>query len=368
MTRVAQPSVSQQERQRALVRELLASHRQLNQSHFKSALSTPQLSLSDAESFLARWLPAARTIEFSEAFLAAAESWGVVLEVLKHEMAHQYVHEVLREVEEPHGAAFRAVCERLGIDARARGQPESQLDESGKRVLERVHKLLALAESDNRHEAEAAAAAAQRLMLRHNLEHVAEAPREERDGCTHDARYGFRQLGRVTGRVTEWERRLGNVLREHFFVDIIWVPAYRPLEQKRGSVMEAIGTRENLDLAAYVYDFLVRTAERLWAQHRSERGIGNAARRAYLAGVMSGFAQKLALQAKAHKAQGLVWIPHAELKQYTRKRHPYLRTISHRGHSQRDVFAHGQKAGRELVLHKGVTARSSGGETKLLRG
>jgi hypothetical protein len=345
---------------RALLRELLASHRHLNQSHFKGALSTPQLALSDAGSFLARWLPSARTIEVSRAFLESAESWGVVLEVLKHEMAHQFVSEVLHESEPPHGPAFRAVCERLGIDARASGLPQAELDPAGKRVLDRVHKLLALAESDNQHEAEAAAAAAQRLMLKHNLEPAAHGAREP-------ARYGFRHLGRITGRVTEWERRLGNVLREHFFVDIIWVPAYRPLEQKRGSVMEAIGTAPNLDLAAYVYDFLVRTAERLWATHRTEHGIGNAARRAYLAGVISGFAQKLAQQAKAHRAEGLVWVPHAELLQYTRKRHPYMRTISHRGHSQRDVFAHGQKAGRELVLHKGVRASSRGGETKLLR-
>jgi hypothetical protein len=354
---------AQDERARALVRELLAAHRQLNQSHFKGALSTPQLALSDATSFLARWLRTLRTIEVSRAFLDKAESWGVVLEVLKHEMAHQYVHEVLHEDEAPHGPAFRAVCERLGIDARASGVPDATLDAAGQRVLERVHKLLALAESDNRHEAEAAAAAAQRLMLKHNLEQVAEGAQPG------ESRYGFRHLGRVTGRVTEWERRLGNVLREHFFVDIIWVPAYRPDEQKRGSVMEAIGSRENLDLAAYVYDFLVRTGERLWQAHRSAHAIrGNADRRAYLAGVMSGFAQKLAQQAKAHKAQGLVWVPHAELAQYTRKRHPYLRTISHRGHAQRDVFAHGQKAGRELVLHKGVSSRSGAGETKLLRG
>ena len=151
------------------MRELLAAHRQLNLSHFKGALKTPQIALSDATSFLARWLRALSTIEFSRAFVAKAESWGVVIEVLKHEMAHQYVHEILGEDESPHGPAFRAACERLGIDARARGLPDAQLDPAGQRVLERVHKLLALAESDNRHEAEAAAAAAQRLMLRHNL-------------------------------------------------------------------------------------------------------------------------------------------------------------------------------------------------------
>jgi predicted SprT family Zn-dependent metalloprotease len=344
---------------RGIVRELLVAHRAFNQSHFKGALSTPQIALSEAESFLARWLRQAKTIEFSRPFLARTESWGVVLEVLKHEMAHQYVHEVLREEESPHGPAFRAVCERLGIDARASGVPEQTLDAEAQRVLERVHKLLALAESDNQHEAEAAAAAAQRLMLKHNVSLDDDTP----------SQYSFREIGRVTGRVTEWERRLGNVLRDHFFVDVIWVPAYRVHEHKRGSVMEAIGTPENLDLAAYVYDFMVRTSERLWVAHQQAQNIrGNADRRAYLAGVMSGFGQKLAQQAKAHRAQGLVWQPSAARNVYTRKRHPYLRTISHRGHSQRDVFAHGQRAGREVVLNKGVSRGSSGQIKRLTSG
>lgn len=347
------------ERERAIVRELLGAHRSINQSHFRGALATPQVALTDASSFLARYLRGARTIEVARSFVLQAESWGVVIEVLKHEMAHQYVHEVLGESEPPHGPAFRAVCERLGIDARASGIPKSELDAPGQRVLDRVHKLLALAESDNRHEAEAAAAAAQRLMLRHNLALPTAGESE---------RYSFRQIGRITGRVTEWERRLGNVLRDHFFVDVIWVPAFQVDAQRRGHVMEVIGTPENLDLASYVYDFLARTAERLWQAHKCAEGVrGNADRRTYYAGVMSGFAEKLATQARAHKAEGLVWVPHAELKVYTRKRHPYLRTISHRGQGRRDAFSHGQRAGRELVLHKGVSSRSSG-DVKLLRG
>jgi hypothetical protein len=223
-----------------------------------------------------------------------------------------------------------------------------------------VHKLLALAQSDNRHEAEAAAAAAQRLMLRHNLE----MPEPEgRDA------YSFRQLGRITGRVTEWERRLGNILGEHFFVDVIWVPAYLPAQGKRGSVMEAIGTPENLDLAEYVYAFLAQTAERLWLAHKQAEAIsGNADRLAYYAGVMSGFAQKLEQQARAHRSDGLVWVPHAKLTEYTRKRHPYLRTVKHQGHRQRDAFQQGQRAGRDVVLHRGIAERGSGGERKLLKG
>ena len=346
------------ELERALLRELAATHKHLSQSHFKGALKPVQVSLSDAESFLARFVPSVRGMEFSRAFVLG-QSWGVVVEVLKHEMAHQFVHEVLGEREEPHGPAFRAVCERLGIDARAQGLPvERQHTPETKRLIERVEKLLALAQSQNQHEAEAAAAAAQRLMLKHNLTvSEGEAPS-----------YSFRHLGRITGRVTEWERRLGNILNQHFFVEVIWVPAFRRDQGKRGSVLEAIGSAENLDMAEYAYEFLARTAERLWEEHKAAHGVeGNRDRLTYYAGVMSGFAQKLGVQAKEHRAHGLVWVPQAALNGYTRKRHPYLRTVSHQGHRKGDAFSHGQKAGRELVLHRGIS-RGPSGERKLLRG
>jgi len=347
-----------EEQERAVLRELRATCGQLNQTYFKGALRPVQLSLSDATGFLGRFILETRSLELSRQ-LVHGGSWGSIVEVLKHELAHQFVLEVLREHEAPHGPAFRAVCQRLGIDASAAGTPAAPPTPESARMLERVHKLLALAESDNRHEAEAAAAAAQRLMLRHNLEGANPA---------HESAYTYRHLGRLTGRVSEWERRLGNILGEHFFVEVIWVPAYRRLEQRRGSVMEAIGTPENLEIADYVYDFLVRSAERLWRAHKQSEGIRkNADRMAYLAGVMSGFAQKLEIQARAHKADGLVWVPHARLTEYTRKRHPSLRTVSHSGHRRGEAFAHGQKAGREVLLHRGMV-RGGQGETRLLKG
>ncbi len=343
--------------ERALLYELAATHRRLNDSHFGRALTAPQLALSDASSFLMRWLGPTHTIEVSRPFVLST-AWGSVTEVLKHEMAHQYVHEILRESETAHGAAFRATCERLGIDARAAGLPVGEDAGKPHPLLDRVQKLLALAQSDNRHEAEAAAVAAQKLILRHNL--------QLNEGAT-ERSYSFRHLGRVTGRVTEWERRLGNILGAHFCVQVIWVPAYRIAEQRRGSVMEAIGTQDSLELAAYVYDFLTLHAGYAWTRHHQTHRVRKRERLSYLAGVMSGFAEKLSEQANVHKRDGLVWVPHAELGQYSRKRHPYLRSVKHRGHRRGETFAHGHKAGRDVVLHRGITQRG-GGETRLLRG
>ncbi len=197
-------------------------------------------------------------------------------------------------------------------------------------------------------------AEAQRLMLAHNLEAAA------------GAAYHFRHLGAPTGRVSEAERVLANLLAEHFFVELIWVPVWRALEGKRGSVLEVCGSPVNLEMASYVYDFLTHTADRLWRGYKRERRISNRDRRTFLAGVMIGFKDKLDAQRARHQQQGLVWVGDGDLGRYFKKRHPHIRWTHYRGSQANEAHAHGRAAGRELVLHKPVSAGPSSG-LKLLR-
>jgi hypothetical protein len=328
----------------ALVRELSATWHQLNDAYFRGALAAPTLELVLSRTTLGCWLPETRTIEISRP-LVLERPWGVVIEVLKHEMAHQYVHEVLRETgETPHGAAFRDACARLGVDARASGVPAAS--DGQDRVIERIAKLLALAESPNRNEAEAAMAAAQRLMLKHNLDAV--QSNAERS-------YGFLHLGRPSGRVGEHERMVAMILGKYFFVEAIWVPVYRPLEAKRGSVLEICGSASNLAIAEYAHGFLHGTAARLWEEHKRTRGLsGDRERREYMAGVMAGFADKLGRQDAAHRAAGLVWVKDGDLAGYLRRRHPHVRHVRHAGQRRTNAYADGRVAGRQIVLHRPV--------------
>jgi hypothetical protein len=337
----------------ALVRELRATWRQLNDAYFRGGLAAPTLELVALRATLGRWVPDTRTIEISLP-LVVEKPWGVVVEVLKHEMAHQYVHEILGEKSEtPHGPAFRDACARLGVDPRASGLPASggaadpaERDVGDDRTLTRISRLLALAESPNRHEAEAAMAAAQRLMLKHNLEAVR----------THAARaYGFAHLGRPTGRVGEHERLVAMILGKHFFVEAIWVPVYRAREGKRGSLLEICGTYANLAIAEYAHGFLHGTAERLWTDHKRAQGLTERERRTFLAGVMAGFADKLARQEATSRADGLVWVQDGDLGGYLRRRHPHVRHVRHAGQRRNDTWAHGREAGRKIVLHRPVT-------------
>jgi hypothetical protein len=278
-----------------------------------------------------------------------------VIEVLKHEMAHQFVDEVLRLGDEvAHGPAFRQVCQERGIDPSATGMPRAVSAATGdSRLIDRISKLLALAESPNIHEAQAAMAAAQRLMLKHNIESIT-----RRVGAT----YSFRHVGTPSGRINEYERILAAILTDHFFVECIWVPVWRPLEGKKGSVLEICGTPENLELAEYVHHFLLHTSERLWKEHRKKYAIRkNAERRTFLSGVMSGFRDKLVLQKAAQRQEGLVWVGDGDLDRYFRVRHPRVRWARYASGNRSDAYAYGHEAGRQIVLHKGVRQGDSSG-------
>jgi hypothetical protein len=343
----------------ALLREIAREYARLVETYFKRALSQPNIVLSENESTLGRWIPQTRTLELSRK-LVLSEPWPVTIEVLKHEIAHQFVHEALHRADESaHGPSFLAVCERLGIDAKSKGLPTPSPDHDESHVAARIAKLLALAESPNAHEAEAAMLAAQRLLFKHNLE-MADV-RGKRG-------YGVRHLGKPKGRTYEPERILASILIRFFFVEAIWIPVYRPLEGLRGSVLEVCGSPTNLDIAEYVHGFLTETAERLWREHKQRNGLrSDRDRRTFLAGVMSGVSDKLGREKKRTDEQGLVWVKDGALDDFLRKRHPHIRHIRYGGERKNETYAHGRHAGRNVVIHRGVTSGPSG-RTHLLKG
>jgi len=235
--------------------------------------------------------------------------------------------------------------------------PPGARDAATERVLERVAKLLALAGSPNEHEAQAAMNAAQRLMLKHNLERVRSGARRG---------FEFKHLGDPTGRVGEAARLLVSILGEFFFVEVIWVPVWRVLEGQRGTVLEVCGTPENVALADYVHHFLTHTSERLWREHKRAAGLrGNTDRRAYLAGVMAGFREKLDDERRGKQAEGLVWVGDPQLEGFFRTRHPRTRVRRHTGSAGTPAHADGRAAGREIVLRRGIEA-APGGQRGLL--
>ena len=336
----------------ALLRELRAAYDWENDARFAGRLVPAVLALGDAASRHGAWIRATRRLELART-LVLERSWPEVIGVLQHEMAHQFVDEVLHAHDETaHGETFRRVCDERGIDGKAAGAPVAAAGAEVDRVLDRIRKLLALAGSANQHEAEIAMRRAHELMLRYNIEHAAQRT------------YEVRHLGDPQKRGNRVEADIASLLGAFFFVKVIRIPVYLPREGKRGAVYEIAGTHANVEMASHVYAFLGATAARLWDEHRREhRGRD---RLSYQCGVVRGFAEKLKAERTELVGTGLVWRGDGQLDAFYRARNP---RISTRSRTVRLDGAHaaGREAGRSVVLHKPVAHGPSGSGPRLLR-
>ncbi|MBP8807416.1 MAG: DUF2786 domain-containing protein [Kofleriaceae bacterium] len=341
----------------ALLRELARCFDWENHARFGKRLRPPTLALSDTATRLGQWVRATRTLELSRP-LVVARPWPEVVSVLLHEMAHQYVDEVLAvRGEDAHGPTFQRVCAERGIDARAHGAPVPEDGDraAGDRVLERIRKLLALAGSANQHEAEAAMRTAHGLMLRYNV-----------DGVGQRHAYQVRHVGDPTARRSTAEGMIAVLLAEFFFVRVIQIPVYLPALGRHGQVFELTGTAANLDMAEHVFEFLRATAERLWHANRADARIRSGHDRArYQAGVIAGFHDKLRAERTELRGTGLIWVGDADLDEHYHRRNP---RITRRRKRVRADGAHaaGREAGQRVVLHRPLTRGPSGGGPKLL--
>jgi hypothetical protein len=340
----------------ALVRELARCFERLNWLYFGERLKKPVIVVAGAAHRLGQWVRATRTLELQRR-LAIESPWPQVLSVLEHEMAHQFVDEVLGVRDETaHGATFRKVCEERGIDARAEGAPIARGGVEDKTV-DRIRKLLALAGSSNQHEAEIAMNKAHELMLRHNLEQL-----------PHRHEFEIRHLGEPRRRANPVEAEIVALLSELFFVEAISIPVYVPRTGLHGRVYEIAGTLANVEMACHVHAFLLATAERLWQANRGDARVRNGRDRVpYQTGVIRGFREKLLLSRVELRGAGLVWVGDKRLEDFYRRRHP---RVTSRRRMLRTGGAHraGREAGHTVVLHKPVTSHGAGGGPKLLPG
>ena len=337
---------------RQWLHRLQLAWRRLNQSLFRGAMSPVAMRITESARELGSWTPATRTISLSRQLLSIP--WPSVIEVLKHEMAHQYAHEVLGATDEAaHGPAFRRTCHERGIDARAAGLP----DATPSPVVARIRKLLALAESPEAHEAETAARKAQRMLLEHQLDlhDLDERP------------WRVRHVGRASTRFMAHEKLLAGLLARYFEVQCIWVPSVLD-DGREGRMLEVVGRQEHVEIAEHLHAWLLETGERLW---RSRKRAGQASTRGrgrFLAGFVAGFAE----QCRAEEAQcaeaGLVRIPKPELEEFVHRRHRHLRSGRRTSVQADGSFAAGKQAGRRARFRpplRGHGGRRLTGPTKM---
>jgi hypothetical protein len=326
----------------------------------RAKVTRPQLRLTDATRRLGSWSGGRHEISVSRSF-ALNHPWAAVRDVLRHETAHQVAEALGAAGEPPHGPTFRNACDLLRINPRATGRYPS-LDKvpaaaPEDRILRKVRKLMALAESENRPEAEAALAKAHELIARHNVALI------ERSG---PRRFISLCVGRPALRQRREAYHLAGLLISYYFVRGIWVPIYVLEKGKMGRILEISGTRRNVQMAAYVHDFVSRFIDARWRDYNRGRGLGARRKTDFAVGIIQGFADRLAADRHRMTEAGTLLPVHVadpDLDAYMGHIHPRTRQISH-GAARRDpsVMADGERLGRNLVIAEGLPeAQGRGG-------
>ncbi len=308
------------------------------------------------------WDGEKREMAFSRS-LVLNHSWGSVREVLRHEMAHQLAEEVLGgRGSSPHGPTFQKACLLLRATPRASGtyptldarlSRDSSREED--RILLRVRKLMALAGSPNRHEAEAAMTKAHELIARYNLDLLARAGRS--DFITAPA-------GLPTLRHFAEDYSLAHLLQDFYFIQGIWLSSYVVEKGKMGRVLEVSGTVPNVKLALYVYDFVARFIQKQWLEYNGGKRLNRYRRTDFSVGIIEGFRSRLESQRESLKSpasQALLKLQDPRLKEYMAYQYPH--TVFFRsGRRRRDarVVQDGRRVGKKLVITRALTERPAG--------
>ncbi len=333
----------------------------------RKRLQKPLIRIDDLNNRWGYWSGVKKELGLSRE-LVLNHGWDSVKEVLLHEIAHQYTEQVLKAVDEPpHGPSFQLACERLRANPAASGNyPPLRKRIAGEamdhnhKMLRRIQKLFSLAQSSHPHEAEAAMLKAHELITKYNVDLYKE-----------DSRRGFFSIfiGRPALRHRREEYHLAHLLQDYYFVYGLWVSAYVPEKGRMGHVLEISGTSQNIRLAEYVYHFVQNYIHYQWASFNAGKRLNRYRQTDFAVGIIEGFRSRLdgfkALSPAQPGSKAPMVVQDPRLKAYLSYRYP--RTVTHRYtviNQDKKVWNAGIKAGKKLVIYKGITERA--GSIKLL--
>jgi predicted SprT family Zn-dependent metalloprotease len=323
----------------------------------------PLFAIKEMQTRWGNWSREKREISLSRQ-LVMNYSWASIRDVLRHETAHQIAQQLFgASTQTPHGPAFKQACELLRIDPAASSnyqplQNRFSQDHSGqydKRML-RIKKLLALAESQNRFEADAAMTKAHELIGRHNIELN-----------RHKDKRNFLSIfiGQPALRHPREDYHLANLLQDFYFISGIWVSAYAIGKGKMGRVLEISGTVQNLKIAEYVHDFIVQFIDAQWRQYNHQKKLNRYRKTDFAVGIIEGFRSKLESNVAKRKTKkdifALIKKGDPQLEKYFKFKYPHTASVKKAApHQDVRVMRDGKKVGKKLVIAKGVCERKRG--------
>jgi uncharacterized protein DUF2786 len=224
--------------------------------------------------------------------------------------------------------------------------------EDNNRIIEKIRKLLALANSSNEHEAALAASHAQRLLSAHNLA-MADIESEQKPQSADKVEAS------VSKTLPKWVRHLSAGVCTAFDCQGLHHPATGKLT--------FIGVGVDVQVAAYTFAYLDKTIRRLcshYMKHHANENIPTRHRELMRQSYYLGAVSTINLTLREQKAQtpitpgALVPIKEGLIKKAMSDIGPTRTVRSRRSYIDSHAYTKGQEDGQQVGIHKGIGSKT----------
>jgi predicted SprT family Zn-dependent metalloprotease len=273
-------------------------------------------------------------------------------DVIRHELAHYITFINYGAAIQPHAAEFRAFCRQMGWGeevyqaASSLDHEENAFKAEESSVCRKIQKLMALATSSNKNEAEQAMIKSQQLLLKYNMEATF-------IGGEGDEKIFLKRIMKQK-RENAKMRSIAKIL-ETFFVSTVFHRAGDSI------YLEILGNAVNIEIAEYVAAFLHCELDQLWNQAQRNANLkGIIAKNSFFLGLAKGYCNKIrTLKREYHSdvANALLVI---EKKLVDAKKMAYRRLSSSRSrmnHCQKSSEL-GEQLGKHLNIKPAINKAS----------
>ena len=210
------------------------------------------------------------------------------------------------------------------------------------KIIEKIQKLMSLADSPNKHEAESAMAKAQELMTKHNI--------EMQSIENYDSEYVKEQTEGYS-RATVESKYINNLLSEFFFVRLV-------SSRGRGQTfLNIIGEKNNVKTALHMRVYLTNVFKSLWKEYKKENNAPNGSKQSFYMGIMSGFTEVMnEKRAATCESMDMVLVNDPKVDDKVSELFPRLRKASTSRVNLNDsqAISAGHSQGRSLNVNSGA--------------
>ncbi len=371
--------------------ELQNTYEEIIEDYNIKNLIQPAIKIVEASSYWGLWDPLNLIIKINKK-LICDYPWDTVINVLKHEMAHQLDQNNCNKQEnfKSHGPGFLNACEQLRVPKEFQsskldngdlipswkdsdGSTLSEKELESQNLIRRIEKLLSLAQSNNENEAMAAMEKVFQIYEQYNIERI-----EDKINLKANLKIDSSNsiiclvINLKKKKIETYQNYIFDILKRFYFVKVIYSHTYDPFTFSYLKSVEIFGAKENVKMAEYVFYFLENKIQDLWLIYKKNNKVPTKFKRSYMVGVLSGFISKLDIikkqsninsSFKPNRSQLLIQ-SESEIDLFIKNIYPSLalKKVTHSG-MYGDAFQSGQSEGKNIIINKGIE-NSNNSESK----